>query len=146
MQHNPIPNVNGAGSAAPATPKTTEIAVILDRSGSMEAIANDAIGGFNASVASQRTVSSRTSAPSRATERQATAGVSREGGESHHVDQAHLTLVPSTTFTLRHISDLIAQEHAQGWQFGFLAANQDAIASASRLSIPAADARALAYG
>jgi hypothetical protein len=56
MQHNPNPTINGAGAAAtaPATTKTTEIAVILDRSGSMESIANDAIGGFNAFVDSQR--------------------------------------------------------------------------------------------
>jgi|GEM_PF-3139209 len=32
----------------------TEIAVMLDRSGSMESIASDAIGGFNAFLASQR--------------------------------------------------------------------------------------------
>jgi hypothetical protein len=32
----------------------TEVAVVLDRSGSMEAIRSDAIGGFNAFLASQR--------------------------------------------------------------------------------------------
>ena len=39
----------------PPTPATfTEIAVILDRSGSMQSIVSDAIGGFNAFLAAQR--------------------------------------------------------------------------------------------
>jgi hypothetical protein len=50
----------------------------------------------------------------------------------------------SRTFSLAHIADLIAEKRAQGWEFVFLAANQDAIASATRLSIPAADARTFA--
>jgi len=41
---------------SPATTATAEIAVIIDRSGSMQAIATDAIGGFNAFVAAQRLV------------------------------------------------------------------------------------------
>jgi len=39
-----------------------------------------------------------------------------------------------------HIADLIAEKRAQTWEFVFLAANQDAIAAARRLSIPADDA------
>ena len=46
----------------------------------------------------------------------------------------------SRHYTYSHIADLIAEKRAQGWQFIFLAANQDAIASAARISIPAADA------
>jgi len=95
MRNHTNPTVNGSGSAAPAptTTKTAEIAVILDRSDSMEAIAND--GEENA----------------------------------------------SRTFSQAHIADLIAEKRAQCWEFIFLAANQDAIAEAARLSIPAADAR-----
>ena len=37
------------------------------------------------------------------------------------------------------MSDLIAEKRAQGWEFVFLAANQDAFATAERLSIPRAD-------
>ncbi len=48
----------------------------------------------------------------------------------------------SRTFSQAHIADLIAEKRAQGWEFIFLAANQDAMAAASRLSIPAADADA----
>ena len=47
----------------------------------------------------------------------------------------------SRTFSQAHIADLIAEKRAQGWEFIFLAANQDAIAEATRLSIPSADAR-----
>jgi hypothetical protein len=50
----------------------------------------------------------------------------------------------SRTFSQAHIADLIAEKRAQGWEFVFLAANQDAIDSATRLSIPAADARSFA--
>jgi len=94
MRNHTNPTVKGSGSAAPAptTTKTAEIAVILDRSDSMEAIATD--GEENA----------------------------------------------SRTFSQAHIADLIAEKRAQCWEFVFLAANQDAIASASRISIPAVDA------
>ncbi|MDB5177488.1 MAG: hypothetical protein JWN75_1156, partial [Candidatus Saccharibacteria bacterium] len=39
-----------------------------------------------------------------------------------------------------HISDLITAKRDLGWEFIFLAAGQDAIATATTLSIPAADA------
>jgi hypothetical protein len=214
MQSHPIPTVNGSSTPAPApaTPPKTEIAVILDRSGSMEAIATDAIGGFNAFVATQRSLPPTPSSASRSPHPQAAAGGSDNGGEGPQPDDARLTLVlfddryevpiksaplgqvplltrqtfvprgstalldaigrtikkmtesfaarPATTrpdtiivailtdgeenassrFTQAHIADLIAEKRAQGWQFVFLAANQDAIASAVRLNIPRADA------
>ena len=46
----------------------------------------------------------------------------------------------SRAFSQAHIADLIAEKRTQGWEFIFLAANQDAIASATRLFIPASDA------
>jgi hypothetical protein len=46
----------------------------------------------------------------------------------------------SRHYTVAHVSDLIAEKRAQGWQFFFLAANQDAIASAARINIAPADA------
>lgn len=58
MQNHSILILNSAGVLAPATTKTAEIAVILDRSGSMEAIATDAIGGFNAFAANQDAIAS----------------------------------------------------------------------------------------
>ena len=46
----------------------------------------------------------------------------------------------SRTYTQLHIADLIAARRAAGWEFVFLAANQDAIASATALNIPRDDA------
>ncbi len=162
----------------------TEITIILDRSGSMQSIANDAIGGFNAFLTAQR----------------------REEGEarltlvlfddqyevlhksiplSHVPDLSTATFLPrgstalldaigrtlakmtrafaarpdetkpgkviiailtdghenaSTQYTKLHIADLITEKRAQGWEFIFLAANQDAIATAATLRINPADA------
>ncbi|MGI8603071.1 MAG: vWA domain-containing protein [Verrucomicrobiales bacterium] len=46
----------------------------------------------------------------------------------------------SRHYTQAHIADLITEKRAQGWQFIFLAANQDAIASAAKINIAPADA------
>ncbi len=49
----------------------------------------------------------------------------------------------SRTYTNAHISDLIAAHREKGWEFLFLAANQDAIATAAAMNIHAADTSAV---
>ncbi|MBL9115368.1 MAG: VWA domain-containing protein [Verrucomicrobiaceae bacterium] len=49
----------------------------------------------------------------------------------------------SRRYTSAHISDLIAEKRKQGWDFLFLAANQDAIATAAAMNIHAADTSAV---
>lgn len=191
MQNNSIPTVNGADAGsktAPAPTKITEIAVILDRSGSMESIANDAIGGLNAFVDSQRRLpgearmslilfDDRYEVPIKSQPLAQVPLLTRQTlvprGSTALLDAIGRTLKKMTesfaarpaaarpdtiivailtdgeenasrTFSQAHIADLIAEKRAQGWEFIFLAANQDAIASATRLSIPAADARSFA--
>jgi len=188
MKPNSNPTVNGSGSPAPATTKTAEIAVILDRSGSMEAIATDAIGGFNAFVDSQRRqpgdarmtlilFDDRYEVPIKSQPLAQVPLLTRQTfvprGSTALLDAIGRTIKKMTdsfaarpvanrpdtiivailtdgeenasrTFSQAHIADLIAEKRAQGWEFIFLAANQDAIASATRLSIPAADAEAFA--
>ena len=52
----------------------------------------------------------------------------------------------STHYTMKHVSDLISlYRREKGWTFLFLAANQDAIATAAQLSIHASDASNVAY-
>jgi hypothetical protein len=51
MKFNPTQT---ASTSSASTGSPAEIVVILDRSGSMQAIASDAIGGFNAFIESQR--------------------------------------------------------------------------------------------
>ena len=46
----------------------------------------------------------------------------------------------SREYTQKHIADLITEKRAQAWEFIFLAANQDAIATAATLRIDPADA------
>ncbi len=169
-----------------AVPRTAEIAVILDRSGSMEAMATDAIGGFNAFVDAQRAqagearmtlvlfndryevpmesqplaqiprLTRQTYAPRGGTALLDAIGrtlrtMTEKAAARPAADRPGSMIVAILTdgeenasreFTLPHISDLIAEKRAQGWEFIFLAANQDAIASATRLSIPMADAQA----
>jgi len=51
------PTTNGHDAATPrGRQRTADITVVLDRSGSMQAIRDDAIGSFNAFVAAQRAV------------------------------------------------------------------------------------------
>jgi hypothetical protein len=188
MQNDSIPTVNGASSPAPAPTKAAEIAVILDRSGSMEAVATDAIGGFNAFLDSQRRepgearmtlilFDDRYQVPIKSQPLAEVPLLTRQTfvprGSTALLDAIGRTLKKMTEsfaarpaaerpatiivailtdgeenasreFSLAHISDLIAEKRAQGWEFIFLAANQDAIASAARLSIPAADAEVFA--
>jgi len=169
-------------------PVLTEIAVILDRSGSMQSIASDAIGGFNAFVAAQRRepglarlslvlfddqyeVPLKSAALAEVPDLTERTFVPR--GSTALLDAIGRTLKKMTTsfaarpaekkpekiivailtdgqenasqkYTTPHIHDLIGEKRAQGWEFIFLAANQDAFAAAEQLNILRADAAAFA--
>ncbi len=164
----------------------TEITLILDRSGSMQTIADDAIGGFNAFLAAQRRE------PGSDTTRltlvlfddqyevpyksiplpevpDLTTATFLPRGSTALLDAIGRTLAKMTRsfaarpdetkpgkviiailtdghenasheYTKLHIADLISEKRAQGWEFIFLAADQDAIATAATLRIPAEDA------
>lgn len=162
----------------------TEIAIILDRSGSMHSIASDAIGGFNAFLTAQR----REEGEARLTlvlfddqyevpvKSQPLAAVPDltpatfvPRGSTALLDAIGRTLKKMTTsfaarpaekrpekiivailtdgaenasthYSQPHIADLISEKRAQGWEFVFLAANQDAIAAAGQLNIAREDA------
>jgi len=161
----------------------TEIAIILDRSGSMQTIASDAMGGFNAFLEAQR----REEGEARLSlvlfddqyevpvKSQPLAGVPaltaatyQPRGSTALLDAIGRTIKKMTTsfaaravearpakvivailtdgeenasskYTQAHVSDLIAEKRAQGGECVFLAANQDAFATADGLSIPRAD-------
>ena len=166
-------------------PNLTELVAILDRSGSMEAIRDDAIGGFNAFLAEQKALpgearltlvlfddqyevavdharlqsveplTSRTFVP-----RGSTALLDAMGRTIDEVGQrlaktpeaerpAKVIVVTitdghenaSTSYTQRQVFDRVArQRDTYGWEFRFIGANQDAIATAAQLSIDAAHA------
>ncbi len=162
----------------------TEITIILDRSGSMESIANDAIGGFNSFLKHQQQqegearlslvlfdtqyevihksvpladvplLTDQTFVP-----RGGTALLDAIGKTIHKMTDSFAARLPkarpenviiailtdgeensSREFTLSHINDLITAKKLQGWEFLFLAANQDAIATAGRMNISASHA------
>ena len=173
-------------SASSPPTSVTEIAVILDRSGSMQSIAGDAIGGFNAFLAAQRRE------PGSDTTRltlvlfddqyevpiksvpladvpDLTESTFLPRGSTALLDAIGRTLSKMThsfaarpddkkpgniilailtdghenssrEYTQKHIADLITEKRAQAWEFIFLAANQDAIATAATLRIDPADA------
>ncbi len=164
----------------------TELTLILDRSGSMQSIASDAIGGFNAFVAAQRREPDCETArltlvlfddqyevPYKSTPLAEVPGLTDKTflprGSTALRDAIGRTLTKMTRsfatrppeqkpdkviiailtdgeenasreYTALHIADLITEKRAQGWEFVFLAANQDAIATAQSYRIDAADA------
>jgi uncharacterized protein YegL len=170
----------------PVTTPPTEIAVILDRSGSMQSIAADAIGGFNAFLESQRrephseathltlilfdneyevpwksiplsevpALTSTTFVPRGSTALRDAIGrtlskMTRSfAARPAEQKPTHIVIAiltdgeenSSREYSAAHIADLIEAKKERGWQFVFLAANQDAIATASALRIDAADA------
>jgi uncharacterized protein YegL len=168
----------------------THISFVLDRSGSMQSMLNDAIGGFNAFLAEQQAF------PGEATftlaqfdniyeliypfaNLQDVKPLTKETfvprGSTALLDAIgkciietgkHLAATPeparpekvlfviltdgeensSREFDLHKINELIThQQDVYQWQFIFLAANQDAIASASRLGIDMARGAVMGY-
>lgn len=162
-----------------------EVLVILDRSGSMASIVDDAIGGFNAFLAAQQReeenalfslvlfdheyVPLYASDPIRGIPplgpgtyipRGSTALLDAIGRslidlkgriEKRSADDRPESVVvailtdgmenSSVEFSAAQVHSLIEQrKHDDGWQFVFLAANQDAIATAASMAIAAEDA------
>jgi hypothetical protein len=163
-------------------PNLTEIAYILDRSGSMEPMQEPAVAAFNAFVKAQLDVPGdarltliqfddayevpvaacpiqdvRQLTAATYTPRGMTALLDAIGRTVKDIDR-RLTALPETEkpgkvilaiftdgqenasreYTLKHISDLIRlYRDEKGWEFLFLAANQDAIASAGAMSMSA---------
>lgn len=162
-----------------------ELICILDRSGSMETIKDDAIGGFNAFIAAQKSEAEDTrvtlelfddrferlfealpiamvrpldhtsfvprgsTALLDAIGRSLTHARSRIGGlPADQQPEGVIVCIltdgeenSSREYTYHSISDLVAAcRDTDGWEFVFLAANQDAIAEASKLSIGGANA------
>jgi hypothetical protein len=163
----------------------TEIAYVLDRSGSMQSLASDAIGGFNAFISNQKQVEGRARFTlvlfdheyqvvhknvdiQQVPELDARTYVPR--GQTALLDAVgrtiddlgtYLAALPeaqrpakvivaiftdglenaSRVYTTERLSTSIKhQQEKYGWEFLFLAANQDAIATAATISIPASQA------
>jgi hypothetical protein len=158
----------------------TEIACVIDRSGSMSSIATDAIGGFNTFLDSQKRLPGQARLTLVLFNEDYTA-VCESADIQSIAPLDHTTYVPTGTtalldavgrtidelgarlagiseterpgkvlfailtdglenssrrFTLQDVSDRIRhQSEKYRWEFVFLAANQDAIATASRMSI-----------
>ena len=173
-------------SASSPPTSITEIAVILDRSGSMQSIAGDAIGGFNAFLAAQRRepgsdttrltlvlfddqyevayksipltevpdLTDRTFLPRGSTALRDAIGRTlskmTRSFAARPAEQKPGTIIlailtdgeenASREYSAQHIADLLEAKKELGWQFVFLAANQDALATAAGLRIDAADA------
>jgi hypothetical protein len=163
-------------------PNLTEIAYILDRSGSMEPMQEPAVAAFNAFVKAQLDVPGdarlsliqfddayevpiaacpvqdvRQLTAATYTPRGMTALLDAIGRTVKDIDR-RLSALPDTEkpgkvilaiftdgqenasheYTLKHISDLIRlYRDEKGWEFLFLAANQDAIASAGAMCMSA---------
>jgi hypothetical protein len=163
-------------------PNLTEIAYILDRSGSMQPMHEPAVAAFNAFVKAQLDVPGdarltliqfddayevpiaacpvqdvRELTAATYTPRGMTALLDAIGRTIKDIDR-RLVALPETEkpgkvilaiftdghenasreYTLKHISDLIRlYRDEKGWEFLFLAANQDAIASAGAMSMSA---------
>lgn len=170
----------------------TEITVILDRSGSMQSIASDAIGVFNAFLAAQRRepivgcepgsdttrltlvlfddqyevpckstlltevpdLTARTFLPRGSTALRDAIGRTlskmTRSFAARPAEQKPATIIvtiltdgeenASHEYSAQHIAGLIEAKKELGWQFVFLAANQDALATAAGLRIDATDA------
>jgi hypothetical protein len=122
-----------------------EILCILDRSGSMESIRDDAVGGFNAFLDAQREVPGQATLTlvlfdheylvvHEAVPLEQVPSLSRQtfqprGQTALRAENA------SRTFSRDLIFQEISVRQAAGWQFLFLAANQDAIAAGGALGI-----------
>jgi hypothetical protein len=163
----------------------TYIVYILDRSGSMQPLASDAIGGFNAFLAGQQQLpgradfmlvlfdheylvqvprtdiqkvqplDARTFVPRGQTALLDAIGrtlddIGRELAgtpEAHRPAKVIVAIFTdglenaSRVYTHARIAEMIRhQQEKYSWEFLFLAANQDAVASAAKLAIPAANA------
>lgn len=167
---------------------TTDITIILDRSGSMQSVADDTIGGFNRFVSDQRTghgeatltlaqfddryetvftalpiarvkpLTATTFVPRGSTALLDAIGVTidRTGArlaamnESDRPETVMIVIITdgyenaSSQYTVARINEMIAhQRDVFSWQFVYLGANQDAIATAAQMGM--AGGAALTY-
>jgi hypothetical protein len=163
----------------------TEIAYVLDRSGSMASLASDAIGGFNSFLSSQKQLPGRANftlvlfdheylVPHKGVDIQRVPELNEQSyvprGQTALLDAvgrtidelgARLAAMPeaqrpakvivaiftdgfenaSRVYTTERLAASIKhQQEKYNWEFLFLAANQDAIATAAQIAIPAAQA------
>ncbi len=163
----------------------TEIAYVLDRSGSMQSLVSDAIGGFNSFLSSQQKLEGRanftlvlfdheylvihksidirqvlelnekTYVPRGQTAMLDAVGRTIDDVGSHlgslpeHQRPAKVIIAiftdglenASTDYTTERLAASIKhQQEKYNWEFLFLAANQDAVSSAAKIAIPAAQA------
>lgn len=169
----------------------TDITLVLDRSGSMEAVRSDTIGGFNAFLSDQQNagvgtatitlvqfddvyevvyhaiplVTARPLTKETFVPRGSTALLDAIGQaitetgkrlaglpESERPDKVIFVIITdgqenaSRKFSVAQVGDLIVQQRDQyQWEFVFLGANQDAIATASQMGVPAASALTYAH-
>ena len=155
----------------------TEIICVIDRSGSMEPIQGDAIGGFNAFLTAQKELAGeakltlvlfdqeyevvhdgapvvsvapldeRTYVPRGMTALFDAVGraiMTVDARLAKTVDQPRTVIAciltdgeenSSREYTRTQIFDLIREHKAKGWEFLFLAANQDAFSAAEKMAI-----------
>ena len=166
-----------------------EVVCIVDRSGSMNAIAEDALGGFNQFLVEQKKLPD----PARFTlvlfnheyelahdganladVPDLTPDAYGISGTTALLDAVGMTLdnvrnrlakVPdgeqpagvlvailtdglensSKEYTRGRVFEMIAGQQGKGWEFAFLAANQDAVQEGGRMGVTAADARSYAH-
>lgn len=104
-----------------------EVVVILDRSGSMETIADDAIGGFNAFLAEQQNMDEE-------------ALFSLVLFDNEYAPAFTSTPIQSVPPLDDRPQEVVVAILTDGWQFVFLAANQDAVMAASQIAIGEEDA------
>lgn len=166
-------------------PALAEIVCIVDRSGSMQSIATDAVGGFNAFLEGQQAhpgsarltlalfdheylvvhnavdlkevppLSTKTYVPRGSTALYDAVGrtvdeIGRRLAATPEPERPEKVIVAILTdgmenssheYTQQRVFDMIEHQRSKyGWEFVFLAANQDAFAAAAALAISAADA------
>ena len=172
-----------------STETHTEIVCIVDRSGSMNRIREDAIGGFNAFLAEQKELpdpakltlvlfnhryqllhdgvslqdvpelDDRAYAISGNTALLDAVGMTidnvRNRIETLSDDEEPAAVIvailtdglenSSREYTRQQVFELIKAQREAGWEFVFLAANQDAVSEGGRMGVDAADARKFAH-
>ncbi len=170
-------------------PPYTEIVCIVDRSGSMHRIREDAIGGFNAFLAEQKELpdpakltlvlfnhryelvhdgvglqdvpelDDRTYAISGSTALLDAVGMTIDNvrnrietlSDGEKPGAVIVAILPdglensSREYTRQQVFEFIKAQREAGWEFVFLAANQDAVREGGRMGVDAADARRFAH-
>lgn len=169
--------------------KKCEIIVIADRSGSMAAIQDDAIGGFNTFLKEQKKVDGEavmtyvqfdskyepvfkrkplqevepltreTFSPRGMTALHDAIGRTVKNGDGGHIckecgqhDEKKIVVIitdgqenSSTEWNLKTVNELITKKREAGWEFLFLAANQDAMVEGVKMGVAAANTQSYVF-